>query len=143
MSLIGLLTATEKQVHLRPVTHETYTMAFEEQLEGTGITRKGDPHPQVSTPTSEMVAGGRQCASRSTITPTETFSENLYGRIKRRVGRSLKRAHCKGRLVLSRSKLHINYLELKAVYLALKEFQDFCLNNKVLIDTYNTKWLPT
>ena len=31
----------------RPGTHETYTMAFEKQLEGTGITRKGDPHPQV------------------------------------------------------------------------------------------------
>ena len=35
-------------------------------------------------------------------------------------------------------KLHINHLELKAVFLALKEFQDLCLNNIVLIATDNT-----
>ena len=36
------------------------------------------------------------------------------------------------------SKLHINYLELKEVFLALKEFQDLCLSNIVLIATDNT-----
>ena len=35
-------------------------------------------------------------------------------------------------------KLHINYLELKAVFLALKEFQDPCLNKTVLVATDNT-----
>ena len=35
------------------------------------------------------------------------------------------------------SKLHINYLELKAV-LTLKEFQDLCSNKVVLIATDNT-----
>ena len=48
-----------------------------------------------------MVAGGRQCATRSTITSTKTCSANLYRRIKRRVGRSLKRAHYKRSLVSS------------------------------------------
>ena len=36
------------------------------------------------------------------------------------------------------SKLHINYLELKAIFLALKEFQDLCSNNIVLLATDNT-----
>ena len=36
------------------------------------------------------------------------------------------------------SKLHINHLELKVVFLILKEFQDLCLNNIVLIATDNT-----
>ena len=36
------------------------------------------------------------------------------------------------------SKLHINYLELKAVFLALREFQDLCVNNIVLVATDNT-----
>ena len=53
---------------LRLVTHKTHTMAPEKQLESTRDTRKGDPLSQV-TPTSEMVAGGKQCAHRSTITP--------------------------------------------------------------------------
>ena len=35
------------------------------------------------------------------------------------------------------SKLHINHLELKAVFLALKEFQDLCSNNIVLVATDN------
>ena len=36
------------------------------------------------------------------------------------------------------SKLHINYLALKAVFLALKEFQDLCVGKIVLVATNNT-----
>ena len=36
------------------------------------------------------------------------------------------------------SNLHINYLELKAVFLALKEFQDLCTTKIVLVATDNT-----
>ena len=85
MSLIGLLTATEKQVHL-----ETHTVASQKQLEGTRISREGYPSTKVPAPSLTMVARGRQCASRPTITPSKTCSANLYRRIKRRVGHSLK-----------------------------------------------------
>ena len=46
-----------------------------------------------------MVARRRQGASRPTFTPSKTCSANFYRRIKRRVGRSLKRVHYKGVLV--------------------------------------------
>ena len=39
---------------------------------------------------------------------------------------------------LPESKLHINHLELKAVFLALKEFQTICCNKTVLTATDNT-----
>ena len=39
---------------------------------------------------------------------------------------------------LLESKLHISYLELKAVFLALKEFQDLCGHRMVLVATDNT-----
>ena len=39
---------------------------------------------------------------------------------------------------LPESKLHINYLELKAVFLALKEFQNLCSGKTVLVATDNT-----
>ena len=39
---------------------------------------------------------------------------------------------------LPENKLHINYLELKAVFLALKEFQDLCADKIVLMPTDNT-----
>ena len=40
--------------------------------------------------------------------------------------------------IVPESKLHINYLELKAVFLALKEFQDLCGGKIVLVATDNT-----
>ena len=43
-----------------------------------------------------------QRATRPTVTPTKTCSADLYRRIKRRVGRSLKRAHSQRRLVSTR-----------------------------------------
>ena len=49
-----------------------------------------------------MVAQGRKCPYRPTITPNKTCSANLYRRIKRRMGCSLKRTHCKGFLVPTR-----------------------------------------
>ena len=102
MSLIGLLTATEKASPPRSTSYETRTVALEEQLEGTRITRKGDTRSQIAPPPPKVVAGRKQCASRSTITPSKKCSADIYRRIKRRVGRSLKRAHCKGNLVTSR-----------------------------------------
>ena len=54
MSLVGLLTAIEKQVHLGRL-HMSKT-------EGPRITGKGDTSSQVAPPSSKMVAGGKQCA---------------------------------------------------------------------------------
>ena len=42
---------------------------------------------------------------RSTITPTKTCSADIYRRIKRRMGRSLKQTHGKGNLVPSRKQV--------------------------------------
>ena len=85
----------------RPTTHETHTVASQKQLEGTGIFREDHPSTQIPAPTLTMVAKRKQCASSSTITPHKACSANVYRRIKRRLGRSFKRAHCKGVLVSS------------------------------------------
>ena len=53
-------------------------------------------------------------------------------------GANLGKYTARGTWSLPERKLHINYLELKAVFLALKEFQDLCLNHIVLIATDNT-----
>ena len=75
MSLIGLLTATGKTSSPRPATYETHTVASQEQLEGTRITGEGYPNTQIVTPSPAVVAGGKQCAPRSTITPFKTCSD--------------------------------------------------------------------
>ena len=66
-----------------PTTHETHTVASQKQLEHTGITGKGHSGPQVLAHTSIMVAGGKKCASGSTITPTPTCSANFCRHIKK------------------------------------------------------------
>ena len=53
-------------------------------------------------------------------------------------GTHLNERTARGHWSLPESKLHINYLELKAVFLALREFQDLCVNNIVLVATDNT-----
>ena len=53
-------------------------------------------------------------------------------------GAHLNERTARGTWSLPESKLHINHLELKAVFLALKEFQDLCCNNIVLVATDNT-----
>ena len=97
--------SNRKTSPLKATTHEAHTVALEKQLEGPRITRKGDPCSQIPPPSSKVVAGGRQCATRSTITASKTCSANIYRRIKRRVGRSLRRAHCKGNLVPTREQV--------------------------------------
>ena len=71
----------------RPTSYKNHSVA---SLEGTRITRKGDPNPQVPAPPFIMVAEGRQCTDRPTITPNKTCSANIYRRINRRVGHSLR-----------------------------------------------------
>ena len=82
-----------------PATHATPSVASQKQLEGTGTSREDYPSAQVFTPTLAMVAKRKQCATRPTVTPSKACSADIYRRLKRRVGRSLKRAHCKRSLV--------------------------------------------
>ena len=79
----------------RQTAYEAHTMAPQKQLACTRISTKSDSNSQISASSLKMVASRRQCSHRPTITPHKTCSANLYRRIKRRVGRSLKRTHCK------------------------------------------------
>ena len=85
----------------RSITYKTHSVAPQEQLESTRITRKGHSNTQVPAPPPTMVAGGEQRTPRSTVGPNKTCSADIYRRIKRRVGRSLKQVHCERNLVPS------------------------------------------
>ena len=104
----------------RPVTHETHTVASQKQLEGTRVTRKGDSNSQITAPSSRVVAVGGKRPHRPTITPNKTCSANLYRRIKRRVGCSLKRTHCKRVLVTTRKQAAYKLSGLKSSLLSSK-----------------------
>ena len=86
----------------RPTTYETHTMASQKQLENTGVSREDHSSTQVPAPPFTVVDDRKERATRPTITPSKTCSADLYRRIKRRVGRSLKRTHGKRFLVSTR-----------------------------------------
>ena len=85
-----------------------FTLYYQTALENTRVTRKSDSNSQILVPSFTMVATGRQCSHRPTITPNKACSANLYRRIKRRVGRSLKRSHCQRDLVTTRKQAAYN-----------------------------------
>ena len=100
MSLIGLLTATEKQVHrgrlhMRPIhRHLKNNWRVPESLEKViPIPRSLHPHLQWWLSENNVLTGQPLHPIKHAL---------LYRCIKRRVGRSLKRAHCKRVLVTAR-----------------------------------------
>ena len=138
MSLIGLLTATEKQVHLghlhmRPIQwHLKNSWRVPESLEKViPIARSLHPHLQWWLEEKNVLTGQPLHQVKHALQIfTDTSKEGW--------GAHLNEHTARGTWSLPESKLHINYLELKAVFLALKEFQDLCSDKIVLIATDNT-----
>ena len=82
--------------------HETHPVAPKTTLESSRIPGKGDSCTKVTSPTPSMVDQGDKCLDRTTLAPFESCRANLYRRLKRRLGCSLRRLHSKRRLVSSR-----------------------------------------
>ena len=81
-----------------------------------------------------MVVGRQTRTHRPTTTPSQTRSANFYRRLKRRVGRSLRRAHCKRNLVVARKQTAYKLPRTQSSLSSLKNNK----NNIVLIVTVNT-----
>ena len=95
MSLIGLLTATEKQVHLGRLRMRSIQWNLKNNWrvpEWKKFHWKRDTSSQVAPPSLEMVAGGKQCASRS----TKTCFADLYRCIKKERGGHLNEHTARG-----------------------------------------------
>ena len=124
MSLIGLLTATEKQVHLgrlhmRPIQwHLKQHWRIPESLEKViPIPSSLHPHLQWWLQEDYVLTG-------QPLHPIKHALQIFTDASKEGWGAHLNEFTARGTWSLPESKLHINYLELKAVFLALKEFQN-------------------
>ena len=138
MSLIGLLTATEKQVHLgrlhmRPIQwHLKNNWRVPESLEKIiPLPRTLHPHLQWWLKEDNVLQG-------QPLHPVKHALQIFTDASKKGWGAHLNEFTARGSWSVPESKLHINYLELKAVFLALKEFQDLCVDKTVLVATDNT-----
>ena len=138
MSLIGLLTATEKQVHLgrlhmRPIQwHLKRNWRVPESLEKRiPIPRSLHPHLRWWLDEDNVLTG-------QSLHPIKHALQIFTDTSKEGWGAHLDEHIARGTWSLPETKLHINYLELKAVLLALKEFRDLCTDKIVLVATDNT-----
>ena len=138
MSLIGLLTATEKQVHLgrlhmRPIQwHLKNNWRVPESLEKViPIPSSLHPHLRWWLEESNILQG-------QPLHPLKHALQIFTDASKEGWGAHLNEHTARGSWSLPETKLHINFLELKAVFLALKEFQNLCAGKIVLVATDNT-----
>ena len=129
MSLIGLPTTTEKQVHLgrlhmRPIQwYLKNNWRLPETLEKViPIPRSLHTHSRWWLEESNVLPG-------QPLHPLKHALQIFTDTSKEGRGAHLNERTARGTWSLPESKLHINHLELKAVFLALKEFQDLCCNN--------------
>ena len=138
MSLIGLLTATEKQVHLgrlhmRPIQwHLKNNWRVPESLENViPIAKSLHPHLQWWLQEDRVLSGQPLHPIKHALQIfTDASKEGWDAQLNERTAR--------GSWSMPESKLHINYLELKAVFLGLREFKDLCTDQIVLVATDNT-----
>ena len=138
MSLIGLLTATEKQIHLgrlhlRPIQwHLKNNQRVPESLEKViPVPRSLHPHLKLWLEESNVLPG-------QLLHPLKHALQIFTDASKEGWGAHLNERTARGTWSVPESKLQINQLELKVVFLALKEFQDLCSSNIVLVATDNT-----
>ena len=109
------------------VTFETRRVASQEQLESARNTREDHPHSKIShlewwLEENNVVTGQPLHPLAHALQIVTDASKEAWGAHMDTWG-AHKRTHGKGSWSLPESKLHINYIEIKAVLLALKEFQ--------------------
>ena len=136
MSLIGLLTATEKQVylgrlHMRPIQwhlKNNWRVSLEKVIP---IPTSLHPHLEWWLEEDNVLQG-------QPLHPLKHALQIFTDASKEGFGTHLDEHTTKSVWSLPESKLHINYLELKAVLLALRDFQQQVANQIVLVATDNT-----
>ena len=122
----------------RPTTHETHTVASQKQLEGTRILEKIIPLPRSLHPHLQWWLEESNMLQGQLLHPVKHALQIFTDASKEGWGAHLNEFTARGSWSVPESKLHINYLELRAVFLALKEFQNLCVNKIVLVATDNT-----
>ena len=121
-----------KASQFRSTSYETHTVALEEQLGVPESLEKVIPIPWSLHPHLRWWLKESNVLPGQPLHPLKHAMQIFTDTSKEGWGTAW------GTWSLPESKLHINHLELKAVFLALKEFQDLCSNNIVLVATDNT-----
>ena len=119
--------------------YEAHPVALETPLACPRGARKDHTSSPFSPSTPKLVVGRAQHSEGPAITPSTTRSSTVYRHLKRRLGRTIRgNSTARGAWSTIESRLQINFLELKAVLLALKSFELLCRDQIFLVATDNT-----
>ena len=122
----------------RPTAYETHTVTSQKQLEVPETLEKVIPIPRYLHPYLQWWLEEDNVLTGQPLHPIKHAVQSFTDASKEGWGHSLKQTHCKRTWSLPENKLPTNILELKAVFLALKEFQDLSPDKIVLVATDNT-----
>ena len=138
MSLIGLLTATEKQVwsgrlHMRPIQWH-----LKRHWQVPEVLEKVIPLPPSLQPHLDWWLDEGNVLRGQPLHPLSHALQLFTDASNEGWGAHLGDSTARGVWSEVESQLHINFLELKAVFLALRSFELLCQNQIVLVATDNT-----
>ena len=122
----------------RSTSYETHTVAIENNWRVPESLEKVIPVPRSLHPHLRWWLEESNVLPGQPLHPLKHALQIFTDASKEGWGAHLNERTARGTWSLPESKLHINHLELKVVFLALKEFQDLCCNNIVLVATDNT-----
>ena len=127
-----------KTTSLRPVTHETHSVASKKHWRVPESLEKVIPLPRSLHPHLQWWLEESNVLQGQPLHPIKHALQIFTDASKEGWGAHLNEFTARGSWSVPESKLHINYLELKAVFLVLKEFQSLCVDKIVLVATDNT-----
>ena len=138
MSLIGLLMATEKQVcagrlHMRPIQWH-----LKKNWHVPEILEKVIPVPQSLHPHLDWWFDETNVLRGQPLHPLQHAIQLFTDASNEGWGAHLGDFTARGVWSPLESRLHINFLELKAVFLAIRQFEQLCKDQIVLVATDNT-----
>ena len=130
--------SNRKTSPLRATTHETHTVALKNNWRVPESLEKVIPVPKSLHPHLRWWLEESNVLIGQPLHPLKHALQIFTDASKEGWGAHLDEHTARGQWSLPESKLHINHLELKAVFLALKEFRTLVFNKTVLVATDNT-----
>ena len=120
------------------VTHEAFSVVPKVTLEVSPVTGQKDSSNREFSQSSKMVGGSTKSYGRCSYPSSCSQHIGVHRRLKRGWGAHLNEIVLSGLWSNQEAQLHINVLELKAVLLALKGFQEHLQGQNVLICSDNS-----
>ena len=119
-------------------SHEALSVSSQGALEISSVAGQPPSLDRSHCSPPRLVAKPLKCDERRRPSSQGPQYPTLYRRLKRRLGRSLRSKFSKRAVVRAGKKATHKCPELKAVSLALRDFQDQCQNQTVLVATDNS-----